>query len=68
MTDKTLADISFTSAQLALLEQAFPSVSYNYDATEAKLRHYHGQQSVLDFIRRKTRGVDPNRQHIPAPR
>lgn len=65
MSDKAFPEVSFSAAQLQLVEKMFPHVSYNYDASEAKLRHHHGQQSVVDFIRRRTRGVDPNRPNYP---
>lgn len=68
MTAKPLADVTFSPAQLALIEQMFPAVVFPAVISEAQLRHYNGQQTVVHYIRERTRGVDPHRQHIPAPR
>lgn len=58
-------DIQFSKEQLDFLQKNFPAVALGPEAPEAKLRHYHGQQSVLLFIRERTRGVDP-RGGIPS--
>jgi hypothetical protein len=63
--------VYFSLAQLALLEEVFPQIAFGPNATEQQLRHYHGQQSVLDFIRRRTKGADKRIRNqagdIPTP-
>lgn len=51
------SEVTFTPHQLAYLERTFPNVAYGYTASEAQLRHHHGQQQVVDAVRKKTRGL-----------
>lgn len=48
--------VKFTKEQLDALIREFPTQTMNHTATEAALRHYHGQQSVLHFVARHTHG------------
>ena len=48
-------EVFFHPEQLRYLERIFPEVIFDASATEAALRNYHGQRSVLQFIRARTR-------------
>ena len=56
--DKPLVPIEFSRAQLEYLEKTFPNVVMSVTDSENKIRHYFGQQSVIEFIRTKTRKSD----------
>ncbi len=60
--------VTFTREQLEFLLKQFPPQAFSATASEAQLRHYHGQQSVIHYIQENTRGVDPRGGHIPNPR
>lgn len=49
--------IQFSSEQLRLLEENFPNEPMHFDVSERQLRHVNGQQSIIDFIRKRTRGL-----------
>lgn len=70
-------NIYFTEQQLSYLETMFPQVVMPCSATEAQLRTYFGQQSVVQAVRDRTqsfklkeaRGNRGNpADSIPAPR
>lgn len=65
-------EVFFTPAQMRYLEDNFPHVVLPPTATEATMRYYFGQQSVLESVRRKLRGVSTRTiqvgiNDIPAP-
>ena len=63
-------DVFFTVAQLQYLESLFPHVAHSASASEATMRHYFGQQSVVDAVRNKTRGLNGrtiSTGNIPTP-
>ncbi len=51
--------VAFSKEQLEYLLKVFPPTVLPATATEAQLRHYNGQQTVIAEIQRRTRGVDP---------
>ena len=57
-------DVFFSVAQLQYLETVFPAVVYHHNSTEAAMRHYFGQQAVIDAVRKRTRGL--NAKTIPV--
>lgn len=64
------ADVTFTFEQLSYLEYMHPPTILGPNATEPQMRHHNGQQSVLETIRGRTRGLRPkvpNRNTIPTP-
>lgn len=66
-------EITFTPAQLDYLETTFPSVVLGPNATEAQMRYHFGQQSVIERVRSKTRGLQARNPRasssdIPPPR
>ena len=65
--------VFFSPAQLQYLEEQFPEIVHGPNATEAAMRQYFGQRSVLHVVRSKTRGLNPaivqvGQNDIPAPR
>lgn len=54
ITKKQKDNITFTPLQLQYLERFFPRVVHGPNVTENEMRHYNGQQSVMDTIRRLT--------------
>ena len=50
--------VTFNKAQVAYLEQLFPVVVFGPSATEAQLRHYHGQQEVVHAVKRRIAGSE----------
>ncbi len=62
---KAYNDAIFSKEQLEYLLKLFPPIAHGPDATEAQLRHYNGQQSVIQAVQRKTRGVDTRAGHLP---
>lgn len=48
---RSLKEVTFTQQQLALLETVFPECFANGDTTDAQLRHFAGQRSVILFLR-----------------
>lgn len=65
-------DTQFSPSQLQYLESMYPPVVLGPSATESEMRYYFGQQAVLDTIRRRTRGLNPQRVYahpndIPEP-
>jgi hypothetical protein len=48
-------DVAFHPEQIKYLEKIFPEVVLGPTSTEAELRYYNGQRSVLQFIRTKQR-------------
>lgn len=66
-------DVHFSTAQLKYLEALYPQTVYGAGASEAAMRHYFGQQAVIESVRSKTRGLSanvlPSDPHgIPTPR
>ena len=57
-------DVFFSVAQLQYLETLFPQVVYGPTAQEAAMRHFFGQQSVIEAVRSRTRGL--NARTIPV--
>ena len=57
-------DVFFYVAQLQYLETLFPQVVYGPTAPEAAMRHFFGQQAVIEAVRNRTRGL--NARTIPA--
>ena len=49
-------EVQFHPAQLKYLERVFPSVALAPETSEAMLRHYNGQQSVIKFIATRVKG------------
>lgn len=47
--------ISFHPAQLKYLEGIFGRVVMQPSSTQAEMNHYFGQQSVIEFIRGRTK-------------
>jgi len=65
-------DVFFSASQLQYLEHLFPQVVLGPNSTEEAMRHYFGQQAVLEAVRRKTRGLNANTTNnqtgdIPSP-
>jgi hypothetical protein len=65
-------DVFFSASQLQYLEHMFPHVVLGPTSTEEAMRHYFGQQAVLEAVRRKTRGLNANTTNnrtgdIPSP-
>ena len=66
-------DVFFSVAQLQYLETLFPQVVYGPTAQEAALRHFFGQQAVIEAVRNRTRGLNARTipvgaGEIPSPR
>jgi len=66
-------DVFFSVAQLQYLETLFPQVVYGPTAPEAAMRHFFGQQAVIEAIRSRTRGLNARTipvgaGEIPSPR
>lgn len=66
-------EVFFSPAQLEYLNNMFRPVVMPPEATEAAMRYYFGQQSVLFAIKHRVRGASPaivqeNPCDIPAPR
>ncbi len=66
-------DVFFSAAQLQYLETLFPQVVYGPTAPEAAMRHFFGQQAVIDAVRNRTRGLNARTipvgaGEIPSPR
>ncbi len=66
-------DVFFTVAQLQYLETLFPQVVYGPTAPEAAMRHFFGQQAVIEAVRNRTRGLNARTipvgaGEIPSPR
>ena len=64
--------VTFTNQQLEYLQKLFPDLVLPPSASEATLRYYFGQRSVLQAIKEKTRGICPynpktDRNGIPTP-
>jgi len=53
-------DVFFSASQLQYLEHLFPQVVLGPNSTEEAMRHYFGQQAVLEAVRRRTRGLNAN--------
>lgn len=69
---KPTDDVFFSVAQLSYLEALYPPTVLSASNSEAQMRHYFGQQAVLDSIRRRTRGLnakshEPSTGRIPSP-
>jgi len=50
-------DVFFSAAQLQYLETLFPQVVYGSTTPEATMRHFFGQQAVIEAVRNRTRGL-----------
>lgn len=50
--------IHFHPEQIKYLEKIFPESVFPHDVSEATLRHYNGQRSVLQFIRSRVRNFN----------
>lgn len=66
-------DVFFSVAQLQYLETLFPQVVYGPTAPEAAMRHFFGQQAVIEAVRNRTRGLSARTipigaGGIPSPR
>ena len=66
-------DVFFSVAQLQYLETLFPQVVYGPNAPEAAMRHFFGQQAVIEAVRNRTRGLNARTipvgaGEIPSPR
>ena len=66
-------DVFFYVAQLQYLETLFPPVVYGPTAPEAAMRHFFGQQAVIEAVRNRTRGLNARTipvgaGEIPSPR
>lgn len=66
-------DVFFTVAQLNYLETLFPHVVLGATASESAMRHYFGQQAVIEAVRSRTRGLNARTvrvgaDSIPTPR
>ena len=66
-------DVFFSVAQLQYLETIFPQVVYGPTAPEAAMRHFFGQQAVIEAVRTRTRGLNARTipvgaGEIPSPR
>lgn len=66
-------DVFFSVAQLQYLETLFPQVVYGPTSTEVAMRHFFGQQSVIEAVRNRTRGLNARTipvgaGEIPSPR
>jgi hypothetical protein len=48
--------VQFTPKQLAELEKVFPQMTHGYSTPVDQIREYFGQQSVLDFVRKRVQG------------
>jgi hypothetical protein len=55
VSQDNIDNIFFHPNQVKYLEKNFPQVFLGPTESEAKLRHYMGQQSVMTFIRSKMR-------------
>lgn len=51
---RSLKEVTFTKQQLAYLETQFPEIWMSGTESDAQLRHYAGQRSVVLHIRSKT--------------
>lgn len=47
--------VLFTPIQLRYLKENFPTIVQGPKVTLDELRHYNGQQSVIDFIEKRMR-------------
>lgn len=47
--------VKFFPEQIKYLEKIFPQRVLDHTITENEIRHYNGQQSVLQFIRTRTK-------------
>lgn len=54
ITDKTVV---FTQLQLEFLQKVFPTIVYGANSSEEAMRHYFGQQSVIELIKSRTQGM-----------
>ena len=66
-------DVFFSVAQLQYLETIFPQVVYGPTSPEAAMRHFFGQQAVIEAVRNRTRGLNARTLpvgagEIPSPR
>lgn len=66
------ADVFFSVAQLQYLETLFPQVVFSPSASVEAMRHYFGQQDVVQAVRRRTRGLNGttnarDTESIPSP-
>ena len=59
-------DVFFSVAQLQYLETLFPQVVYGPTAPEAAMRHFFGQQAVIEAVRNRTRGLNARTIHVGA--
>ena len=59
-------DVFFSVAQLQYLETLFPQVVYGPSAPEAAMRHFFGQQAVIEAVRNRTRGLNARTIHVGA--
>lgn len=59
-------DVFFSVAQLQYLETLFPQVVYGPTAPEAAMRHFFGQQAVIEAVRNRTRGLNARTVNVGA--
>lgn len=59
-------DVFFSVAQLQYLETLFPQVVYGPTAPESAMRHFFGQQAVIEAVRNRTRGLNARTIHVGA--
>lgn len=50
--NNTSRRVRFTAEQCAFLEKLFPEQELTHQTTEAHMRHYLGQRSVIHAVRR----------------
>lgn len=50
--------VQFTAKQLAELEKLFPPQVLPHTESEARIREYFGQQSVVDAVRKRVQHAD----------
>lgn len=68
MQDSKNPTVDFTPAQVAYLENLYPRTVQGPETSEARLRHYNGQQSVMETIRSKARGRTSSDIDLPQRR
>lgn len=62
--------VQFTPLQLDYLVSLFPPIVFNSNHTETQMRHYFGNQAVIQAVRDKTYGLSKrnhNQDTIPTP-
>jgi len=71
MSKPSNTEVFFSPAQLQYLETLFPAVVLGPTASDASMRFFFGQQSVVKAVRERTRGLNAKTASvgdIPMPR